>query len=348
MTGRGDKKSMPSEPPYCYVHIGAPKTGSTFLQRVFFENREALRGHGLLYPDASLRGFGHHDIAFLLSGGYPAWATPQDRPLDEIARGLSAAVANHSGSVLLSSEDFFLFPEPQRLKQFLEATGALAGRQPRIIVYVRRQDDAHEFWYNQCIKAQGETGSTEESIKRYHNLWDYDKQLGLWSAVFGDAAMVVRRYLPPTAKEPSLFDDMVDILRLRGLDLSVPPEEVNVSENRDILRFQLYLNRMPLSPQQKRRFHRDLMVLSRQAKDAGIFDERPLLSARDRAAIMDSYAAGNAAVAKRYFGDDPLFSEARLDTGPEEPFDATSGLTTEKMLYIMGWLLAYRDDGKAR
>jgi len=33
-----------------YVHIGAPKTGTTFLQQVLWENRNALSGNGILYP----------------------------------------------------------------------------------------------------------------------------------------------------------------------------------------------------------------------------------------------------------------------------------------------------------
>ena len=39
-----------SEPPRVYFHIGAPKTGTTYLQRVLHENRPALRRAGLLYP----------------------------------------------------------------------------------------------------------------------------------------------------------------------------------------------------------------------------------------------------------------------------------------------------------
>ena len=39
-----------SEQPRVYFHIGAPKTGTTYLQRVLHENRPALRRAGLLYP----------------------------------------------------------------------------------------------------------------------------------------------------------------------------------------------------------------------------------------------------------------------------------------------------------
>ena len=36
--------------PKVFFHIGAPKTGTTYLQRVLYENRPALRRAGLLYP----------------------------------------------------------------------------------------------------------------------------------------------------------------------------------------------------------------------------------------------------------------------------------------------------------
>jgi hypothetical protein len=39
-----------SERPRVYFHIGAPKTGTTYLQRVMHDNRPALRSAGLLYP----------------------------------------------------------------------------------------------------------------------------------------------------------------------------------------------------------------------------------------------------------------------------------------------------------
>jgi len=33
-----------------FFHVGAPKTGTTYLQQVLFQNREALAGDGVLYP----------------------------------------------------------------------------------------------------------------------------------------------------------------------------------------------------------------------------------------------------------------------------------------------------------
>jgi hypothetical protein len=40
----------PRRPPKVYVHIGAPKTGTTFVQSVLWANREQLATDGVLYP----------------------------------------------------------------------------------------------------------------------------------------------------------------------------------------------------------------------------------------------------------------------------------------------------------
>src|SRR5262245_7925754 len=45
-----------------FLHVGVAKTGTTFLQRVMFAHRDALRASGLLYPGS---GSGAHFIAAL-------------------------------------------------------------------------------------------------------------------------------------------------------------------------------------------------------------------------------------------------------------------------------------------
>lgn len=43
------------ERPAVFLHIGAPKTGTTYLQNILFANRAALRRAGLLYPGDAVR-----------------------------------------------------------------------------------------------------------------------------------------------------------------------------------------------------------------------------------------------------------------------------------------------------
>ncbi len=83
-----------------FLHVGVAKTGTTYLQRLLFANRDLLRSHGVLYPgdrpaahflasmDLRGAGFGGHD--------YPG------------AKGMWAAMAKevnqYTGSAILSHE----------------------------------------------------------------------------------------------------------------------------------------------------------------------------------------------------------------------------------------------------
>jgi len=323
------------------VHIGAPKTGSTYLQRLLYENREQLlREQGVLYPDVNLRGFGHHDLAFLIGGGYPDWAISQQKSLSTLAAELRTAVAGHCGDIILSSEDFYLFPQPEELRRLLHECGALDGREPRILVYIRRQDDAHESWYNQTVKAQGATHSLEESIEKDFRLWDYSAQLEQWAATFGRGAVCVRRFESAAFAGGTLRSDFLQHAGVVDTGLTPPPDEINVSLNRDLLEFQRSLNRLPLRTVQKRRFHRELMELSRHSAGQGIFDETPLLGSERRRAIMSSYRESNEQLSLTWFSGKPTFSDP--DGQPETPATAGSGLTAGKLLRILTWLMLRR------
>jgi hypothetical protein len=319
------------------VHIGAPKTGTTLVQRVCFDNRDALTRLGVLYPDVSLRGYGHHDLAFLLAGGYPAWATPQAKTLDDLSAELMQATARHDGSLLLSSEDFYLCPNPHGLRALLDRTGISARFEPRIIVYLRRQDDAHESWYNQTIKAQGSVDDLETCIVRAHDLWDYARNLTAWEGAFGRSALDVRLYQNGAYAGGSLLTDFCFAIGVDAAELAVPAERVNGRINADILEFQRLTNRLPLTVVEKRRYHRELIALTEATEGLGLFDEAPLIGAARRRSIMASYAAGNAAVAERFFDCAELFAEPPASNAA---VDVERGLTTAKLASIVGWLLA--------
>ena len=319
-----------------YIHIGVPKTGTTFLEKVLTENRKLLLERGILYPAAHLRGYGHHDIAFLLSGGYPDWAIPQPRSLDELIIMLKDEAEGHDGPILLSSENFYLYPAPEKLHKLLSEALLLKNHYPVIIIYLRRQDDAHESWYNQTIKAQGYTHTAKESIESFFGLWDYRAELERWDNVFGQQNILVRPYEKSQFVGGGLLSDFA-----RQIDLSldgfvISNEQVNTGLNRDILEFQRLVNALPLDHPERRRFHRELIDLTARTAGSGLFDEAPVLDLAMREAILERYAEGNVQVAKRYLGNSQLFTEK-----PREYGGATTpaGLTTEKLARIMGWLI---------
>jgi hypothetical protein len=103
-----------------FLHIGAPKTGTTYLQHVLFENREALARAGVLYPyrtvQESFRSahdfcgtswFGHHGDRF-----QGEW--------DQVAR----RVADWEGATAIISSEFLAAATPDRIRRNLAALGA--------------------------------------------------------------------------------------------------------------------------------------------------------------------------------------------------------------------------------
>lgn len=326
----------------CLLHIGAPKTGSTALQAFLHANREVLQRQGWCYPDVSLRGYGHHDLAFLCGGGYPDWATPQPRSLAELVPELRAAVHGRS-RVIISSENFYLLRRPAATASMLVESGIDLAT-VRVVVYLRRQDEAHLSWYNQTVKALGYSGTIEQSIARYHDLWDYEQNLDLWAQEFGSGNIIVRRYESDDLSRWDVRRDFVVLAGIADQELTWGEQPVNTRINRDLLELQRWFNRLPLSPQRKRRFHRELMALTAASAGRGIFGDAPLLDVERRARLLEQYAASNDRVAGKYLNAASLFDTGRIG-GDLDPA-ATGAPLWRKLAFSGQWFMHGRQGGR--
>lgn len=313
------------------IHIGAPKTGSTALQQFLTENAGRLAQHGCLYPDVNLRGFGHHDLAFLLHGQYPDWATPQPRTLEALAEDMRRAVATQPRELVLSSEDFYIFPAPGRLRAFLASNGARGNA--RVVVYLRRQDEALVSWYNQIVKAQGYTGSMEDALRDYRDLWDYRARLAPWAEAFGRDALAVR-----VLEKSDIRKDFLGILGLDMTGFSFASTSPNARINRDLLEYQRQINREPISAQEKRRFHKALIALTAATAQTKAFDDTPLLDPAARTRLLQDYAASNAAVARDFLGRDDLFPAPSV---VQDQRSTWPGLSSDKIARIETWIQSW-------
>lgn len=88
--------------PVVFLHIGAPKTGTTFLQRILWQHRERLAELGVRYPGET---FGSHvQAAFdLRDAGFHGY---QDPAVPGAWGTLVEAARSWDGSVVLSQELF--------------------------------------------------------------------------------------------------------------------------------------------------------------------------------------------------------------------------------------------------
>jgi hypothetical protein len=313
-----------------HIHIGAPKTGSTAIQRCLADHRVALAERGVRYPEVSLRGWGHHDVAFLLGGGYPEWASPQPMGLDALGEQLRGCVEPKDQVLVLSSEDFFLFPAPDALLRWL--AHALGPLPPITIdVYLRPQFEALPSWYNQLVKAQGFGGTFEDSVTRDGHLWDYSTMLAPWAEAFGEDAIRVWAY--PAGDIRSDY-----LTRIGAADaVCVPPvQRQNRRILRDILEYQRIVNKRTLPTATKRRFHKRLIELSHAEPRPPVLLDAPFVSASRLADLAAGYAESNANVAGRFGLQCPLFDPgAPAHEGKPQDY---AGPSAAALALIGAWL----------
>jgi hypothetical protein len=100
-----------------YIHIGAPKTGTTYLQEVLTANRKELRGQGVLYP--RMHGIAHHPALWDLR---QMW---RNREFNQQIRGswdrAVEYVREWDGRAAVLSSELFVYAESDEVAKALSS-----------------------------------------------------------------------------------------------------------------------------------------------------------------------------------------------------------------------------------
>lgn len=151
-----------SEPLRILLHIGTPKTGTTSLQSLFYNSRETLLSHGILYPEVSF--FQKHSILavpYYAAGTMPRefrYSLGDDRDhveelamsyWNDIARQVRDTPELHT--LILSGEAFFDIVDHERLKNQLAI--AFPEAQIEVLCYLRAPPSYYVSLLLQHIKA---------------------------------------------------------------------------------------------------------------------------------------------------------------------------------------------------
>lgn len=125
-----------------YIHAGSPKSASSALQNIFYQNRDELENHGYLYPSAGIAWghSAHHALAGSIGPGC------FDKTVEEIDR---CSVKN----VIISSEGFYtaLTHNPSRLMDAIREK--INPSNVKLVMAVRRADSFIESMFFQEINA---------------------------------------------------------------------------------------------------------------------------------------------------------------------------------------------------
>lgn len=97
-----------------YVHIGAPKSGTTFIQTLLWNNKERLAANGTLLP--GLRRYDHVEVSNYVRSSQPS------RSSVATWRRINEQIRSWPGTVILSNE-WFTLATGEQVRKFVDALG---------------------------------------------------------------------------------------------------------------------------------------------------------------------------------------------------------------------------------
>lgn len=212
-----------------WLHVGLPKTGTTYLQHVLWENKPALRAHGVLLPGATRR---RHLLASLDVREDPKLARrpgdvahPWQDLVEEIRRWGRDAEISHEFFAAAST------PQVQRIVDDLE------GFEVHVVLTARAMSDLGPSRWQEDVK----NGGTLD-IDSYPAREDYDPTdewgwgsfdladiLERWSAVVPPERIHVLVVSPGSGSPEDLWHRFAEVMGLDGREYAVPDAPVNAS-----------------------------------------------------------------------------------------------------------------------
>lgn len=191
-----------------YLHMGTPKTGTSSLQHYLWENRQALRKQGFLYPENAVKNKHQTLVSILRNNGVGF--------LDFF----KAFAGEEADTIILSTEGLYnhLSEFPPFSLLLLKVLGRVCSLQG--IVYLRNRSEYLDSYYRQSTinppvhESFGQACEVKEFLRfsLVANNLDYEKSLGLWSEIVGRKNLLVRPYNRNTIED---FTELLGIERTR-------------------------------------------------------------------------------------------------------------------------------------
>ena len=195
------------------LHIGLHKTGTSYLQKLMLGNRDLLHESGIgLAPYMNLTSGTHHPIIAEIDREGP--------------EKVFEAVAQAPGErVLISAEELCVVMEDRGAAQAIRDAAARHFN-PKLVIFLRRQDHLKESVYAQIVKHW----FVGDILDDDHYGYDHDARLRALEEVFGRENMIVRIYEAHRKDLAGAFFEAIGAPVERSRVRDVTPQ--NVSMNR--------------------------------------------------------------------------------------------------------------------
>ena len=294
-----------------FLHLGAPKTGTTSLQRFLMLNREALESRGFIYPDF---GYSYPDVG-KARNGYFVTRTGKDtyqKEWEDSFRQLAKLGKSHD-RIIISDEAIWNRQKPPGFWELTRKKFEEAGVALHIIVYLRRQDGLVESVWNQKVKGKGKTTmSFDEFMEERYKFMPmaYDEWLDRIVEEGKPEQLTVRVFERGQLLGGSVIDDFCDVIGLRIGEEFVIPKDSNASFSEDVVAVKRMINRNR-SYRNVPNFYYEAVADTYWPKEKEDRPKQSMFSPEQRREFMERFKEGNAYVARKYFGreDGVLFYE---------------------------------------
>ncbi|SFC43045.1 hypothetical protein SAMN04487968_106171 [Nocardioides terrae] len=201
------------------LHIGGPKTGTSFLQAVLWQQRDLALEQGLLLP---LTGVADHYRAYLELSGQANWMGVTGSVDGAWARLLDA-IADHPTDSLVSTE-FLVHATAEHADRAVRELSAL-GREVHVVITVRDLARFLPSQWQETIKStrtwtfddfldQTREGTTSAGAFQ-RRLWNCPDWAATWAQVVGPDRVHVVTVPPAGAPRSLLWERFASVL---GLD----------------------------------------------------------------------------------------------------------------------------------
>jgi hypothetical protein len=212
-----------------YLHIGAPKTGTSAIQAFLPLNRDAFeQATGIHYAEAEsdvralkgkpTAGNGAHIVRHLRAR--------KRESFDKAMRMMSREIGGAHPKVLLSSEAFWGLPD-DRLR---DMAAALRDRaEVRILCYARPQVKHVESAYLQVLGNRGYKGDIGEFFEQQARKFFVGSRIKFLQNLFGREHVTVHKYDRKTLVGGDVIDDFLSMFGANWGPQFERPAEVNSS-----------------------------------------------------------------------------------------------------------------------
>jgi hypothetical protein len=216
--------SRTTDRPKVYLHVGAMKTGTTYLQQVLSINKVHLAAAGILFPGVHWAEHGQ-GVRQILSGPDGSEATGSWRRLvDEMLA--------HPGAASVISMEFLSFASPEQAARVM---ASLTGAEVHVILTVRdAKGSIPAQWQTLCrngnrlslpkfvralrLALAAHPGPVSPAVRKLRRTQDIVRMLDVWGTAVGPDRLHIIT-VPPKGSEPRLLWER--FARVIGVDPAV-------------------------------------------------------------------------------------------------------------------------------